>query len=30
VDYDYTPQDDKGKGKTKIPFGWNIAANKHQ
>lgn len=27
VNVDYTPQDDKGKGGTAIPFGWDIAAN---
>lgn len=27
VHFDYTPQDDKGKGGTAIPMEWNIAAN---
>lgn len=27
VHVDYTPQDDKGKAGTAIPFGWDIAAN---
>lgn len=27
VHYDYTPQDDKGKGGTAIPMTWDIAAN---
>ena len=27
VNVDYTPQDDKGKAGTPIPFGWDIAAN---
>jgi type VI secretion system secreted protein Hcp len=27
VHVDYTPQDDKGKGGTAIPFNWDIAAN---
>lgn len=27
VNVDYTPQDDKGKAGTAIPFGWDIAAN---
>lgn len=27
VAVDYTPQDDKGKGGTVIPFSWDIAAN---
>jgi type VI secretion system secreted protein Hcp len=30
VELDYIPQDDKGGTGTKIPFGWDIAANKHQ
>jgi type VI secretion system secreted protein Hcp len=27
VNVDYTPQDEKGKGGTAIPFGWDIAGN---
>ncbi len=27
VSVDYTPQDDKGKGGTAIPYSWDIAAN---
>ena len=27
VHVDYTPQDDKGKAGTAIPYGWDIAAN---
>ena len=27
VNVDYTPQDDKGKAGTAIPFGWDIAGN---
>ena len=30
VELDYIPQDDKGRPGTKMPFGWDIAANKHQ
>ena len=28
VALDYTPQDDKGKAGTTVPFSWDIAANK--
>lgn len=27
INVDYTPQDDKGKAGTPIPFGWDIAGN---
>jgi len=30
VNFDYTPQGDKGEKGTPIPFAWNIAANANQ